>query len=546
MMSNYNEHYIFQAKELLKYLTSTSHEAYIVGECLRDLVTDNEIKEVEIYSSLSKESLINLFNKEDIIEEHDSSVRVIYQGMTFLISLAATYTFDYKQNRKVNIKIPRRHYSTSLMDFLETKIYSVNTLAMGSNNIIHDCFTGRQDIMHKKIKMICDNPKLIFTDQAIKMLEAIRLVSQLGYKLDEQIYKAIKKKQKGIVNAKLSDILNEMEAIINGKYAKRGIKLLIKTKLYKRMPLFKYEIKRLYNNYRREDFDIFLVTSLIKNPDYLVRIAPNRLKEISHYETLIQLANSFPKSNYDVTTLFNNQLDNLLKANIINFNLGRAKNKQRQIARLYNHLVIKNINELAITKKDIIFIDNQLDDLTVSDILREACNSVLHNKVKNNYNALKDYCTNLIEETKNKENLEEVIIQSNEKVVENTLNDDNTLVENEDVILSDINEQVELDNNVNITDTNNNLNSSTSELEELIRRQEEFDRRLYDLEIQTLKKELNEDIERKIMQSGLLEGLYGAHRQSTYNTLKKVYYDVLVKTDKYQKLDNEGDNNGND
>ena len=33
-MLEFNEHYIFHAKELIKLITSTSQEAYIVGECL--------------------------------------------------------------------------------------------------------------------------------------------------------------------------------------------------------------------------------------------------------------------------------------------------------------------------------------------------------------------------------------------------------------------------------------------------------------------------------------------------------------------------------
>ena len=38
----------------------------------------------------------------------------------------------------------------------------------------------------------------------------------------------------------------------------------------------------------------------------------------------------------------------------------------------------------------------------------------------------------------------------------------------------------------------------------------------------------------------------GGYRESTYNTLRKVYYDVLIKTEKYQKLDNKGDKYGDD
>lgn len=569
MMSNYNEHYIFQAKELLKFITTTSHEAYIVGECLRDLVLDREIKEVEIYSCLSKESLMSLFSKEDIVEVLDNAVRVQYLGMTFLISLATEYSFDYKN--KVKIKTPRRHYSTSLMDFLENKIYSVNTLAMGSNNIIHDCFTGRQDIYRKKIKMICDNPNLIFKDRPLKMLEAIRLVSELGFKLDDSIYKAIKKSNKALLKVNITDITREMNGIIAGKFAKRGIKLLIKSKLYKRMPLFKTEIKRLYNNYRREDEETFMATSMVKNKEYNERIAM-AFNDSKRLEKVVQLALTWPKSNYDVTTLFENSLECLLKANVVNHNLGKAKNKQSQINKLYNHLIIKKYDELAITKKEIISLDNSLSEDTIDEILRDVCNKVLHGKIKNNYEAIKEYILKDLgkrEAIKKQESLRdndsysfsyESIIQNptfsrqednqnNDSTIENKANEENnqeTLFTDNDFEAAEqlAQENVENENlEININDP---YQVAINDFEALKRQQEELDRRVSELEIQSLKKELDEEIERKIKQSGLLEGLVGSHRESTYNTLKKVYYDVLVQNERYQRLDNKGDNNGND
>ena len=70
-MLEFNEHYIFHAKELIKLITSTSQEAYIVGECLRDLVLDREIDVVEIFTSLGRESIINLFNHEQMLVQNE-------------------------------------------------------------------------------------------------------------------------------------------------------------------------------------------------------------------------------------------------------------------------------------------------------------------------------------------------------------------------------------------------------------------------------------------------------------------------------------------
>ena len=62
-MANSNDQYIFQAKELLRIISNTGQEAYIVGEALRDLLLGREIKLVEIFTTLSQENVGNLFSE---------------------------------------------------------------------------------------------------------------------------------------------------------------------------------------------------------------------------------------------------------------------------------------------------------------------------------------------------------------------------------------------------------------------------------------------------------------------------------------------------
>lgn len=528
MMLDFNEQYIFHAKELLKLITSTSQEAYIVGDCLRDLVLDREIKEVEIYTSLSQEGLYKLFAEEDIIDVFENSVRIYYAGMTFLISLASQIPFD----SKIKTRVLRRHYSTSLMDFLETKIYTINTLAMGHNSRIYDCFTGRTDILSKRIRMICDNPKAVFSSKPLKMLEAIRLVSELGFRLDSSVYKSIKSKNKALLKADLTEVTKEMCGIITGKYSKKALKLLIKSKLYKRMPYFKYVLKRLYKHYRREDDKVFAATAMVKNKGYNEQVG-NAFKDNKDLKLIVQIATDWPKSGYDVTTLFSHSLDNLLKANQVNFNLGRATNKQRQISKLYNRLIIKNIDELSFTRNDVLYLTNDLNDDSIEELLKDICNKVLNGKLKNNYDDIKDY---VVLELEKRRKLSELNSQNVEEAYSNELFNDEDFKETEEII----NEESET------TLDNFEYKSSLSDFEELRRHQEELDRRVLELEMESLKKQLNEEIDKKIKQSGLLEGLMGGYRESTYNTLRKVYYDVLIKTEKYQKLENKGDKYGDD
>lgn len=128
----------------------------------------------------------------------------------------------------------------------------------------------------------------------------------------------------------------------------------------------------------------------------------------------------------------------------------------------------------------------------------------------------------------------------------NEENNQETLFTDNDFEVAEQLAQENVDNENLEININDPYQVAINDFEALKRQQEELDRRVSELETQSLKKELDEEIERKIKQSGLLEGLVGSHRESTYNTLKKVYYDVLVQNERYQRLDNKGDNNGND
>ena len=56
--------------------------------------------------------------------------------------------------------------------------------------------------------------------------------------------------------------------------------------------------------------------------------------------------------------------------------------------------------------------------------------------------------------------------------------------------------------------------------------------------LEKLKEDLDEEIELSIEKSGMLNGLTGKLRESSHETLRKVYYDIIVSKTKYERLRN--------
>lgn len=540
-MANSNDQYIFQAKEILRTINNAGQDSYIVGEALRDLLVNREIEFVEIFTSLSRDNVINLFSRFNPTVLDDYTITFKNGEFRFVISSARPY--EVSTNYKINS--PRRHYSTSLMDFLERKMFSVNTLAMGLNNVVYDSFNGRPDLK-KRIRMITDKPAVVFISEPIRMLEAIRLVSELGYKLDPVIQHAISSKSKCIRDANITDVARELAMILNGKYAKRAINLIYKTKLYKRIPLFKAELKELHDKYHKEDIETFMAKSMVKAKTYVQEVGEIFPGELA-FQMLVNLAIANPKGNYDIFTLFANGEEACVKANNINVSLGRSKKKERAVRKAYHDLPIKKTCDLAFKGQDMLELGLAIDAEFMESTLDDIIQKVLFKELDNNYDAIKAYveeCVNKYHE-ETKEVVDEIpisdeeinsygepVIQEKEKDYSNGLFDE---------------EDFKGDNNgygsyyVNELDpatqgTDELIEDPYEQFESLTREQHDLEKMVHDLEMDNLRKSLEIEIERKIKLNGVLDGLSGPLREQTYNTMRSVYYDILIVDDKYKKL----------
>ncbi len=503
-MGNSNDQYIFQAKELLRILSNTGQEAYIVGEALRDLLLGREIKIVEIFTTLAQENVANLFSDLNPIFYGEYQIGVIYQDYRFLITSAHEYDDSYK----IKINVPRRHYSSSLMDFLEKKVFAINTLAMAYNNVIYDSFNARP-AHEKRIRMICEKPTQLFNHEPIRMLEAIRLVSELGLKLDKLVYKGIVRKSKLIKDVSLDKISRELALIIEGKYAKRAINILYKTKIYKRLNLFKNDIKRLHDNYHKEDGETFLATALVRSKNYDSLVGSVLANEYN-FHMLVNLAITNPKANYDVFTLFSNGENACVKANYINYILGRSKKKTNKIEKAYRALPVKKTCDLAFKGEDMLKLGLTTDGNFMEMVLDEIIEKILNNEMPNEYEVIKKYVEGRLEEYQEINEVTEQVEDIKEEEIDYShglfgdmdFNEESVKPKEEDVALK--------------------------EYHEYSKTQEELERRVHELEIDNLRKDLEIEISRKIKQNGMLETLSGALREQTEATLHKVYYDILI------------------
>lgn len=486
-MNERSQEMVLKAKEILKKITFSGGEAYIIGEAVFHIINGENIEKMDIYSNIDEKELYSIFSENSLKSLKEDEYELGYLGHKYNI---ITNRNPHKKPKTIGTI---KHYSKLLTLKMCEMDYSIFSLAMNQNNIVYDFFNGRKDINKRVIKSIYINPKTPYDADPSKMLDIIRFVSETGFKLDKRIIKAIRKRRKKINNLSLDQITYFMKKIFDGKYFKKAIKLLYKTKLYKSLEWYKDIIHKLAKGFRKENEKFFFGYGMIKKEIY-EGVIGKYLENEYDFQMFVNLAVTNPQAEYDKLTLYTYGLDNCLLANRINYLLGRSKKNYRKIKANYNSLPIKKTCDLKFKGQDILDLNPQLSTNEIAICLDEVIQLVLEGNLENEREVLKSFMLERLGLNKP--------LHKEEKFVEERYG----LGE---AVYKEINEK-----------------------------QVELSKPSYEDEIKSLLSEIEIDIEKKINESGILENVLPEQREKTKDSLYRTYYEALINTDKYQKLKN--------
>jgi len=217
-----------QAKQALETLNKSGYSAYLVGGCVRDSLLFNEhncsdsskfetqlpedkIKDWDITTSALPEQIIECFSEYKTIETglKYGTVTVIIDKLPLEIT---TYRIDgeYKDSRHPSEVL----FTDRLKDDLSRRDFTINAIAY--NNEITDYFGGISDIESRLIRTVGDSDKR-FSEDALRILRAVRFSSQLGFKVEENTKISIMKNKKLLKNISAERINAELKKLLTGE-----------------------------------------------------------------------------------------------------------------------------------------------------------------------------------------------------------------------------------------------------------------------------------------------------------------------------------------
>ncbi|PIS08955.1 hypothetical protein COT75_03770 [Candidatus Beckwithbacteria bacterium CG10_big_fil_rev_8_21_14_0_10_34_10] len=252
------------AEKVITKLQKHNHKAYIVGGAIRDILlskptydwdftTDAKPEQIQkifpesFYDNkfgtvgITSEELLKQFKlKKDTLKKDNLNPQDILEITTFRSEKGYT---DRRRPDKVS-------WGKDLKEDLKRRDFTINSLALSlipSSKPINkdekplkqknkwqliDPFNGQKDLKDKKVKAVGD-PNKRFSEDALRMIRAIRIAAELGFTIEEKTLKAIAKNSQLLIHISFERIRDELLKILKSNHPKDGILLLDNSNLLK-------------------------------------------------------------------------------------------------------------------------------------------------------------------------------------------------------------------------------------------------------------------------------------------------------------------------
>lgn len=257
-------------KNIISDIYSAGYKAYTVGGCVRDSLLGKIPVDWDICTDATPNEIKRIFCEYKCIEtgiDYGTIAviinNVIYEITTFRSESGYNDSRHPKEvcfEKKVEIDLARRDFT-------------MNAIAFNQYEGLIDVFDGVKDINNKIIRTVGNSDKR-FSEDALRILRALRFSSELGFNIDNETRKGIFDNKHLLKSISVERIWNEFKKLILGSNAVEILKEYVEI-----IAVFIPEIKNMVGFDQRSQYhcyDVWLHTlSALSyaNDDIIVRLA---------------------------------------------------------------------------------------------------------------------------------------------------------------------------------------------------------------------------------------------------------------------------------
>lgn len=377
-----------EANLIIKTLKKHGFAAYYVGGCVRDYLMDIKINDIDIATSALPEEINKIFKKVIPVGVDHGTVIVRHNHTSYEVT-------TFKENNNYDVKNSQK----GIHDDLSMRDFTINSLAMDESGQIIDIFNGVTDINKQIIKTV-GSPNERFTEDPLRIIRALRFVSQFGFSIEDNTLLTMNKLKSKIAQLSIERITSEMNKFFTGNYLNRGLHYLLITKVYEELPILKNNKNLIH--FLPNDIKSFNRFSEVISYFHLIdqHISINqwvkawKLSNIVKKETsnLVSAVENYKNNGINVMLLYKldeeliNSFVNLVKLYL------QTELKDETIFSQKSALTISSRKDLSIDGNDITKLFPHLKQgKWIEDLLKEIEEEVLYKRIPNDKNIIKDW-----------------------------------------------------------------------------------------------------------------------------------------------------------
>ncbi|MDC3413030.1 CCA tRNA nucleotidyltransferase [Terrihalobacillus insolitus] len=387
-----------KAEPILRTLQQAGYEAYIVGGAVRDFLVGRPIGDIDITTSATPEQVMNLFSKVVPIGIKHGTVAVLQKGEPYEITTYRTEG-NYSDHRHPD----NVDFVDSIQTDLARRDFTINAIAMDMQGDIVDPFHGRTDIKNRLIQTV-GPPKDRFKEDPLRMMRAIRFVSQLGFQLEGKTLIGLSECAHWLDKMAVERIKVEFEKMWAGSFLDQALPIIEQTEIDRYIPVFrekKGRFKKLVPAsiqplaYIYESIALFvLLDSNISIETWTNKWKCSK-KEKSNVKRLVQAVQMLEKDGLTNWLVYN--LDRNLYSSLVRIVTTLKPNcsvTEEDIKAIWGSLPLRNRRELAISGTDLLtFFPVRTKGAWIGRYLQMVERMVVMGDLKNEKTEIKEWVT---------------------------------------------------------------------------------------------------------------------------------------------------------
>ena len=236
-----------EVQDIAAVLEKQDYKTYLVGGCVRDILLKKKPKDWDIATNAKPEKLQELFSTfagatvdkpATVYENEFGTVAVKTESDDKSLKVIEVTTFRIEGEYTDKRHPDSITFAKTIEEDLSRRDFTINALALNLKYELIDPHNGQEDLKNKIIRAVGD-PDKRFTEDALRLMRAVRLATELGFAIEEQTAAAIQKHAGLLEMIAKERIRDELEKIIMTPRASDGIRL------FEKLGLLQYIIPEL-------------------------------------------------------------------------------------------------------------------------------------------------------------------------------------------------------------------------------------------------------------------------------------------------------------